>query len=55
MDEHKEKIEVVNVRLSSELINMIDSMIDKGIYSSRSEVIRDMCRTYVLDERYKDT
>lgn len=47
-------IEVINVRLSSELIKAIDELIDKGIYSSRSEVIRDLCRNYVLEERYKN-
>jgi putative addiction module CopG family antidote len=45
---------VINVRLSSELIKLIDSLIEKGIYTSRSEVIRDLCRNYVLEERYKD-
>ncbi|HIH31097.1 TPA: ribbon-helix-helix protein, CopG family [Candidatus Woesearchaeota archaeon] len=54
MDETTEKIETVNVRLSPELIIIIDSYIDKGIYNSRSELIREMCRNYVLEERYKD-
>jgi len=49
-----DKIEVVNVRLSPELIKTIDSFIEQGLYSSRSEFIRDMCRKYVLEERYKD-
>jgi len=54
MQENTEKIDVINVRLSSELIKIIDSLIEKGIYSSRSEVIRDLCRNYVLEERYKN-
>jgi metal-responsive CopG/Arc/MetJ family transcriptional regulator len=49
-----EKIEVVNVRLSAELIKTIDALIEQGIYNSRSEFIRDICRNYVLEERYKD-
>ncbi|MGV8086792.1 MAG: ribbon-helix-helix domain-containing protein [Candidatus Woesearchaeota archaeon] len=49
-----EKIEVVNIRLSKELINIIDSLVEKGLYSSRSEFIRDICRDYALEERYKN-
>jgi len=49
-----ENIEVVNIRLSAELIAIIDSLVDKGLYSSRSEFIRDICRNYALEERYKD-
>jgi len=49
-----EKIEVVNVRLSPELIKVIDSLIDQGLYNSRSEFIRDICRNYALEERYKN-
>ena len=49
-----EKIEVINVRLSSVLIKIIDTLIDQGLYTSRSEFIRDICRNYVLEERYKD-
>lgn len=54
MDETTEKIEIINVRLTSELINIIDSYIEKGVYSSRAEFIREMCRNYVLEERYKN-
>jgi metal-responsive CopG/Arc/MetJ family transcriptional regulator len=54
MNDASEKIEVVNVRLSPELIKVIDSLIDQGLYNSRSEFIRDICRNYVLEERYKD-
>lgn len=54
MDEQQEKINIVNIRLTSELINIIDSYIEKGIYSSRAELIRELCRNYVLEERYKN-
>jgi len=54
MNDASEKIEVVNIRLSPELIKIIDSLIDQGLYSSRSEFIRDICRNYVLEERFKD-
>jgi Arc/MetJ-type ribon-helix-helix transcriptional regulator len=53
-DKMSNQIDVINVRLSPELIKIIDSLIDKGLYSSRSEFIRDVCRNYALEERYKD-
>ena len=49
-----DKIETINVRLSSELIAVVDSLIEKRIYNSRSEALRELCRNYVLEERYKD-
>jgi len=54
MDETKDKVAVVNIRLTSEIIHIIDSYIEKGIYSSRAELIREICRNYVLEERYKN-
>jgi Arc/MetJ-type ribon-helix-helix transcriptional regulator len=52
MNEKSEIIEVVNIRLSPELISIIDSLIEKGLYNSRSEFIRDVCRNYALEQRY---
>ncbi len=49
-----QKIDTVNLRLSPEIITIIDSLIDKGLYNSRSEFIRDLCRNYVLEQRYKE-
>lgn len=49
-----EEIEVINIRLSNELIKKIDEQIALGVYDSRSEVIRDLCRSYVLEERFKN-
>ena len=54
MNDLLDKIEVVNLRLSPELIKIIDSLIAQGLYSSRSEFIRDICRNYVLEERHRD-
>ena len=47
-------IEIINVRLSDELLRKIDELIEAGTYSSRSEVIRELCRNYALEERYKN-
>jgi len=40
-------IEVLNVRLPAEIVKWLDSLVEKGIYNSRSEAIRDFCREYV--------
>ncbi len=47
-------IEIINIRLSPELLKRVDEYIAQGLYSSRSEVIRELCRNYVLEERYKN-
>jgi len=41
------EIEILNVRLPSEIVKWLDSLIEKGIYNSRAEAIRDFCRDYV--------
>ena len=42
-------VDIVNVRFPKELLSLIDSLIEKGFYKSRSEAIRDMLRQHVLD------
>jgi len=39
----------MQVRLSSGLVKRIDSLVNKGIYSSRSDAIRDAVRRLVLE------
>jgi putative addiction module CopG family antidote len=46
-----DKIQVLNIRLPEKIINWIDSLVESGIYSSRSEVIRDLMRDYVRDDK----
>ena len=48
------KVAVVNVRLPDELISWIDSLVEKKIYNSRSEAIREFSRQYVLKHRGAD-
>ena len=43
-------MDTLQVRLTSGLIEKIDSLIDSGIYSNRSDVIRDAVRRLVLDK-----
>ena len=42
-------METIQIRLSSGLIERVDKLIETGIYSNRSEVIRDSVRRLVLD------
>ena len=37
-------IEIVNVRLPSEIVKWLDYLVEKRIYNSRAEAIRDFCR-----------
>lgn len=48
-----EDIHVMNVRLPKEVIEWIDSLVEAGIYGSRSEVVRDFVRDYVRDRRHE--
>lgn len=45
--QQSQAISVVNVRFPSELLSIIDSLVEKGLYKSRSEAIRDMLRTRI--------
>ncbi|HLG23419.1 MAG TPA: ribbon-helix-helix domain-containing protein [Candidatus Nanoarchaeia archaeon] len=45
------EIEVLNVRLPSEIVKWLDLMVEKGVYKSRSEAIRDFCRDFVKKSR----
>ncbi|MCF7861916.1 ribbon-helix-helix domain-containing protein [Candidatus Woesearchaeota archaeon] len=38
------KIQTLNVRMPGPVILWIDSLVEEGAYSSRSEAIRDMLR-----------
>lgn len=45
------KIEVINVRLPQPVIVMLDSLVEKKIFSSRSEAIREFTREYVVEQK----
>ena len=40
-------IEILNIRMPSEIVDWLDSLVKRGIYKSRSEAIRDFCREYI--------
>ncbi|MBU1975026.1 MAG: ribbon-helix-helix domain-containing protein [Nanoarchaeota archaeon] len=41
------RVVVTNVRLSRDLVRMLDSLVKKKLFSSRSEAIRVFCREYI--------
>lgn len=43
-------MDTIQVRLGHGLVKKIDSLVDTGIYSSRSDVLRDAVRRLVLDK-----
>ncbi|MDI3544329.1 MAG: Ribbon-Helix-Helix transcriptional regulator family [Candidatus Woesearchaeota archaeon] len=43
-------METIQIRLNQGLLRLIDSLVDKGIYSNRSEVIRDAVRRFVWEK-----
>lgn len=42
-------IRVLNVRLPDEVIKWIDTLVDAGVYNSRSEALRDFIREQIID------
>ena len=43
-------MDTIQVRLSHGLVHKIDDLVDTGVYSSRSDVLRDAVRRLVLDK-----
>ena len=49
------EIEVLNVRLPSEIVKWLDSLVRNGMYNSRSEAVREFCRIYVQESKPEKT
>ncbi len=43
-------MDTIQVRLSHGIVKRIDELIETGVYSSRSDVLRDAVRRLVLDK-----
>ena len=43
-------MDTIQVRLGPGLVKKIDALVDTGVYSSRSDVLRDAVRRLVLDK-----
>jgi Arc/MetJ-type ribon-helix-helix transcriptional regulator len=46
-----QKTETVNVRVPDEIAVWIDSLVEKKLFSSRSEVVRHFVREYVQEQK----
>ncbi|MBU0472200.1 MAG: ribbon-helix-helix domain-containing protein [Nanoarchaeota archaeon] len=51
MQKPNKDVEIVNVRLPKEIVSILDSLIKKNIFTSRSDAIREFSREYVIDNR----
>jgi metal-responsive CopG/Arc/MetJ family transcriptional regulator len=45
------KVTVVNIRLPKEIVAWLDSLVNKNLFNSRSEAIREFSRSYVQKHR----
>jgi metal-responsive CopG/Arc/MetJ family transcriptional regulator len=45
------KVAVLNIRLPEEIISWLDLLVDKNIYNSRSEAVREFSREYLIKNR----
>ena len=48
-------IDILNVRLSKEMVRWIDSLVQNGFYKSRAEAIRDFVRDFLEHHPSQDT
>jgi metal-responsive CopG/Arc/MetJ family transcriptional regulator len=46
-----DELETLNVRLPDELLKEIDDLVAKGVFSNRSEAVREFCRQYILEAK----
>lgn len=42
-----QKVQILNVRLPPDIVSWLDFLVEKEIYGSRSEAIRDFLREYI--------
>jgi len=42
-------METMQIRLTEDLIRMVDRLVERGIYNSRSEAVRDAVRKLVVE------
>ena len=49
--ETEQEMQILNVRLTPEIIKWLDLLVEQDIYSSRSEAVRDFIREYLKSSR----
>lgn len=46
-----QKTEIINVRIPKEIVKKIDAIIEKNLFTSRSELIRQFLREYASKKK----
>jgi metal-responsive CopG/Arc/MetJ family transcriptional regulator len=46
------KTEILNIRLPEELILELDALVEKKLFKSRSEAVREFARQYVQSQKH---
>jgi Arc/MetJ-type ribon-helix-helix transcriptional regulator len=49
--DNSQEMQILNVRLTPEVISWLDTLVEREIYSSRSEAVRDFIRDYLRSNR----
>lgn len=44
------KLNILNIRMSKPMVSWLDSLVEKGIYKSRSEAVRQFIREFIEKE-----
>lgn len=44
-------VDVINIRLPKEIVEWLDSLVERGIYSNRSEAVREFSREFVEEKK----
>jgi Arc/MetJ-type ribon-helix-helix transcriptional regulator len=47
--EHSDNLANVRIRLPDEVIRILDDLVGRGLFTSRSEAIREFAREYVIE------
>jgi Arc/MetJ-type ribon-helix-helix transcriptional regulator len=45
------KTETIAVRLPREVVDILDALVERELFSNRSEAIREFCREYLREAR----
>ena len=46
---------ITNVRLSKDIVSQLDKLVNKNLFSSRSDAIRVFCREYIKENTSQQT
>ena len=44
-------VDIINIRVPKEIVKWLDSLIERGVYSNRSEAVREFSREFVQETK----